>query len=160
MENTKLECHFWTQCSAVRISLRVTMFFFFLFSNFISYLLIASTEPNLWGWTKLCCLHQCLRVSTHLRAHIIVITFAKRSQRENTLLIAMGAVGKLMGRWRRLRRKHIEDDMAVKKSSHSFSTFGFAIISHSICRKLKSYTPCYKYGHETPSDILPEDISQ
>lgn len=33
----------------------------FFLSNFISSLLIANTEPNLWGWAKLCCLHWCLR---------------------------------------------------------------------------------------------------
>lgn len=39
-----------------------------------------------------------LKSSVHLRAHIIVTTFAKRSPRKNTLSIAAGAVGKLMGR--------------------------------------------------------------
>ena len=48
-----------------------------------------------------------LESSIHLRPHIIVITVAKRSQREYTLLIAVGAVGKLMSRSRRLRRKHM-----------------------------------------------------
>lgn len=39
-----------------------------------------------------------LKSSIHLSPHVIVITVAKRSQRENTLLIAAGAVGKLVGR--------------------------------------------------------------
>jgi len=39
-----------------------------------------------------------LESSIHLRPRVIVITVAKRSHRENTLLIAVGAVGELMGR--------------------------------------------------------------
>lgn len=63
----------------------------------------------------------------HLRPHLTAV--ARRSPRENTLLIAAEAVGKLLGRWGRLRRKHIEEDMAVRRGSHSLSTFTFAIIS-------------------------------
>lgn len=101
-----------------------------------------------------------LKSSVHLRAHIIV-TFAKRSPRKNTLSIAAGAVGKLMGRWRSLRRKHIEDDMAEGKKKVPIPLAHLDLQSYlTICRKLKNYTPCCKWGHDTPSDTVSEDVCQ
>lgn len=55
--------HRTIRCGSPRCAL--ILFTSFFLHNFISYLLMANTVSDSWGWTELCCLHQCLRaVST------------------------------------------------------------------------------------------------